>query len=77
MQNNTCHVDTACISSHSLQAGGATAMFLNDFTTVQIQWAGRWTSTNFLDYIHGQLAAMMAGIAQAMACPIPFLNMAT
>jgi len=58
-------------------AGGAMAMYLNDFSAIQIQCAGCWTSTTFLDYIHGQLDAPTAGIAQAMAHPIPFLIMAT
>ncbi len=77
MQDNTRNFDKARIGSHSLRAGRATAMFLNDFTAVQIQRAGRWTTTTFLDYIHGQLAATTAGVAQGMARPIPFLNMAT
>jgi len=77
MQQHSCHFDMARIGSHSLQAGGATAMFLNDITTVQIQHAGQWTSTTFLDYIHSQLDATTAGMAQAMASPIPFLNMAS
>jgi len=50
-------------------------MFLNDFTAVQIQRARQWTSTTFLDYIHSQLDATMASMAQAMARPISFLNM--
>jgi len=69
--------DMARIGSHSLRAGGAMAMYLNNFSAIQIQRAGRWTSTTFLDYIHGQLDATTAGLAQAMAWPIPFLNMAT
>jgi len=77
MHHNTCHFDTAHIGSHSLQAGGAMAMFLNNFTVVQMQHLSQWTSTTFLDYIHGQLDATTAGIVQTMSCPIPFLNMAT
>ncbi len=76
MPQHSRRFDTARIGSHSLHAGGATAMFLNDFTAVQIQRAGRWTSTTFLDYIHGQLDATTAGMAQSMARPISFLNMA-
>jgi len=76
MQQHSCQFDTARIISHSLWVGGAMVMFLNDFSVV-IQRTGHWISTTFLDYIHGQLDATTAGMAQAMACPIPFLNMAT
>jgi len=77
MHQHSCHYDLACIGSHSLRAGGMVAMSLDDYSAVQIQHAGCWTSTTFLDYIHGQMDATTTSIAQAMTCPIPFLNMAT
>jgi len=45
------------VSSHSLQAGGAMAMYINKHTTIEIQWAGYWMSTTFLEYIHSQLSS--------------------
>jgi len=62
------------ISSHSLRAGGATALHLNGFDTKTIQILGRWSSDTFLTYIHHQIAAFSAGLSTAMATNIPFHN---
>jgi len=55
------------IGSHSLRSGGATALFINKKDALTIQRAGRWTSTMFMDYIHGQLDVTTHGLAQAMS----------
>jgi hypothetical protein len=47
-----CGYTLTCISSHSLQAGGAMALKLSsasDSTTMRV---GRWTSLTYLTYIH-------------------------
>ena len=43
------------VSSHSLRAGGATAMHINGVPDVTIQKMGRWSSDTFLIYIRDQL----------------------
>ncbi len=62
------------ISSHSLRAGGATALHLNGYDTKTIQILGRWSSDTFLTYIHHQIAAFSKGLSTAMATNIPFHN---
>jgi len=64
------------IGSHSLRSGGATALFINKKDALTIQRAGRWTSTTFMDYIHGQLDVTTRGLAQAMSTRTPYYNMA-
>jgi hypothetical protein len=56
----------AQISSHSLQAGGAMALHLNNIPTHTIRKMGRWSSDTFLDYIHEQIAVFSAGLSTAM-----------
>ena len=64
------------VSSHSLRAGGAMALKLHGYDRDTIKKIGRWSSDTFLTYIHEQIGAFSAGIAQQMAIPIPFYNMA-
>ena len=64
------------VSSHSLRAGGATAMKLRGYDRDTIKKLGRWSSDTFLTYIHEQIGAFNAGIAANMSIPIPFHNMA-
>jgi len=64
------------IGSHSLRAGGATALFINKKDAMTIQRAGRWTSSTFMDYIHGQLDVTTRGLAQAMSTQTSYYNMA-
>jgi hypothetical protein len=56
----------AQISSHSLRAGGAMALHLNNVPTHTIRKMDRWSSDTFLDYIHEQIAVFSAGLATAM-----------
>jgi hypothetical protein len=62
------------IKAHSLRASGAMAMKLNGVDAEMIKKVGRWTSSAFLIYIHSQIAALNAGLAQQMVNPIYFHN---
>jgi len=68
--------DESKVSSHSLQAKGAMALYITKHSVIEIQWAGCWTSTTFMEYIHGQLDVVSKGLAQAMLQSVPFINMA-
>jgi hypothetical protein len=56
----------AQITSHSLRAGGAMALHLNNVPTHTIRKIGRWSSEMFLDSIHEQIAVFSAGLSTAM-----------
>jgi hypothetical protein len=62
------------VGAHSLRASGAMAMKLNKVDSDTIKKVGRWTSSTFLIYIHSQIAALNAGLAQRMVNPIYFQN---
>jgi hypothetical protein len=62
------------VSSHSLRAGGATALHLSGCDAKTIQILGRWSSDTFLTYIHHQIAAFSLGLSTRMATNIPFHN---
>ena len=62
------------VSSHSLRAGGAMAMYLNDVPATTIRKLGRWKSDAFLFYLHEQIAAFSSGVAEKMSNPIVFRN---
>jgi integrase len=66
--------DLKRIGAHSLRASGAMAMKLNGVDAETIKKVGRWTSSTFLIYIHSQIAALNAGLAQRMVRPIYFQN---
>lgn len=61
---------TSAISSHSLRAGGATAMHINGATDLQIRKQGRWSSDTFLMYIHEQISAFSQGLSTKMSTHI-------
>lgn len=67
-----CGYEPSDVSSHSLRAGGAMAMFLNGVDTATIQKMGRWKSNTFLMYIHEQISAFATGVSVKMANHIPF-----
>jgi len=69
-------LDVVQVSSHSLQAGGAMALYITKHSTLEIQCAGRWTSMTFMVYIHGQSDVISKGLSQSMSKSIPFVNMA-
>jgi hypothetical protein len=62
------------VSSHSLRAGGATAMHLNGIPDRTIQKMGRWSSDTFLIYIHEQIAAFSRGVSKQMGLQVNFKN---
>ena len=62
------------VSSHSLRAGGATALHLNGIDAKTIQLIGCWSSDTFLTYIHNQLSAFSQGHSTLMSTNIPFHN---
>jgi hypothetical protein len=66
--------DLRRVGAHSLRASGAMAMKLNAVDSDTIKKVGRWTSSTFLIYIHSQIAALNAGLAQRMVNPIYFQN---
>jgi hypothetical protein len=63
------------VSSHSLRAGGAMAMHLNNIKRDTIRKQGRWSSDTFLMYIHEQIAAFSAGLLAKMSRQIGWFNM--
>ena len=52
------------------------ALFTQGYDTTTIMKMGHWTSTTFMMYIHEQLATFSQGVAQKMATPTPFVNLA-
>ena len=69
-------LDANSVSSHSLRAGGAMAMFLSGMSDTTIKKMGRWSSDTFLTYIHAQIAQFAKGISKRMATPFDFQNIA-
>ena len=69
-------IDPDLVGVHSLRAGGAMALKLNDYSDTTIQKLGRWSSLTFLQYIHNQIAHLSSGIAAKMSIPLPFVNIA-
>ena len=64
----------ASVSSHSLCAGGAMAMHLNNIDRDKIRKQGRWSSDTFLMYIHEQISAFSTGLATKMSTEIGWHN---
>jgi len=62
------------VGTHSLRAGGAMALKLNNVSDTTIKKAGRWTSMAFLQYLHNQIGHLSAGISKAMKKKVPFRN---
>ncbi|MCK7490473.1 MAG: hypothetical protein MZW92_00725 [Comamonadaceae bacterium] len=62
------------VSSHSLRAGGAMAMHLNNIDRDKIRKQGRWSSDTFLMYIHEQISAFSAGLSLKMSTNIAWHN---
>jgi hypothetical protein len=62
------------VRSHSLWAGGAMAMHLNDIDRDKIRTQGWWTSNTFLMYIHEQISAFSAGLLARMSKGVGWLN---
>jgi hypothetical protein len=64
------------IGTHSLRASGAMALKLDGVDDTRIMKIGRWTGLTFMVYIHAQIGALNAGLAQRMAQRIEFVNVA-
>lgn len=62
------------IGAHLLWALGAMAMKFSGKEADTIMKVGCWTSSTFLVYIHLQIAALRAGLAQWMVHPVYFHN---
>jgi len=69
--------ETTKIGSHSLRAGGAMALYLQQYEATTIQKLGQWTSQVFLMYLHKQIGAFTEGVAVAMATETHFRNLGT
>jgi hypothetical protein len=50
------------------------ALKLDDMAANTIMKIGCWTSSTFLVYVHSQIAALNAGLAQRMVSPVYFHN---
>jgi hypothetical protein len=68
------NISPADISSHSLRAGGAMALHLNQVPDRTIQILGRWSSDTFLIYIHQQIAAFSHNLSTLMSTNITYHN---
>jgi len=66
--------DASKVSLHSLWAGGTMALYITKHSTMEIQCAGQWTSTTFMEYVHGQLDIVSKGLTQAMSQAVTFIN---
>ena len=62
------------VGSHSLRAGGAMTLKLNEISGTLIKKAGRWTSMAFLQYIHNQIGHLSTGLSLKMNNQVPFHN---
>jgi hypothetical protein len=62
------------VSSHSLRAGGATALEIAGADDLTIRKYGRWRSSTFEDYIHEQIQLFAKGCATKMAVRTPYIN---
>jgi len=63
------------VSSHSLRAGGATALKLAGADSLTIKKYGRWRSETFEMYIHEQISFFSKGWSSKMAVRVPYINM--
>ena len=62
------------VSSHSLRAGGATALKIAGADDLTIRKYGRWRSSTFEDYIHEQIQLFAKGWSTKMAVRSPYIN---
>ena len=68
------NIQADLVSSHSLRAGGATAMHMNGVPDVTIQKMGRWSSDTFLIYIKDQLAEFSRNVSSRMSRTFPLFT---
>jgi integrase len=65
------------VGPHSLRASGAMQLKLNGVEDSMIQKLGRWSSTTWLQYLHGQISCLTRGLSARMATPILYCNIGT
>ena len=63
------------VGSHSFQEGGKMALELSGADRDNIKKMERWSSDNFLIYIHNQIAEYSEGWTNKMATPQLFFNL--
>ena len=63
------------VGTHSLQSGGAMALFLSGSSPEAIMKMGRWTSTTFMTYIHEQVDTLNQDAAARMSQDVSFTNL--
>ena len=69
--------DLLRIGLHFLQASGAMQLKLNGVSDAMVQKIGRWTSTTWLQYLHGQISCLTRGLLEKMAPPVLYFNVGT
>jgi hypothetical protein len=66
------------IGPHSLRASGAMQLALNSVPDSIIQKLGRWSSSTWLQYLHGQISCLTRGISSSrMSTPVLYVNIGT
>jgi hypothetical protein len=69
-------IDADLVGPHSLRAGGAMALKLNEASDTTIMKMGRWSGLTFLQYIHNQIAHISTGLSDQMNTKLEFHNIA-
>lgn len=69
--------DLLRIGPHSLRASGAMQLKLNGVSDSMIQKMGRWSSTTWLQYLHGQISCLSRGLSASMATRVLYFNVGT
>lgn len=64
------------VDTHSLRAGGATALALAGYSDTQIQKMGRWRGATFKEYIREELSCYSRGMSRNMKKKFNFVNIA-
>ena len=64
------------VDTHSLRAGGATALALAGYSDTQIQKMGRWRGATFKEYIREELSCYSRGMSRDMKKKFNFVNIA-
>jgi hypothetical protein len=62
---------------HSLSASGAMQLVLNGVSDSMIQKLGHWSSSIWLQYLHGQMPCLTGRISSRMATPVLYVNIGT
>ena len=60
------NIKTSEVGTHSIQSGGAMAMFLGGCPVFMIMLIGRWSSDAFMKYIRKQIEEFSHDVSQRM-----------